>query len=386
MWIVATISGIMIGASLVIMNYAYKSGNYRRCYYITIVVIFMLIFPVLFLLSGGYRGGMPFAFIFAILYTMLMLDGWPAFAMAGIEILIYLNLTWLCYFFPDIVVPFPTEKEFLDDFLFAMVTVGTVCGTALFLHIKEYNLQHQQLEEKNKKLSQMDEAKSVFLNTVAHEVKNPLNIISLHAQDTMELLEETPVDMEQISENQKTIVKTVIRMDRILTDLMDSVSIEQGRLKLSPAPMLLAEVIDEASEPWKKGERSKKNQTVIRLELDRTLPPISADYARIYQVMTNLLNNAFRHTKKGTVTVRLEKKDGYQQVCVADNGEGMTKEIQKDALKGYVSVSKEYWRHGIGLYVCNRIVEAHGGKIQIESEQGKGTSIYFSLPEGVDIE
>ena len=58
----------------------------------------------------------------------------------------------------------------------------------------------------------------------------------------------------------------------------------------------------------------------------------------------------------------------------------MDEEIKEKALEGYVSLSKDYWRHGIGLYVCHRIVEAHGGEIWIESEKGKGTTVSFTLP------
>ena len=68
-------------------------------------------------------------------------------------------------------------------------------------------------------------------------------------------------------------------------------------------------------------------------------------------------------------------------VSVEDTGEGMSEKIKKNAFKGYVSTSKYYWRHGIGLYICHQIVEAHGGKIWIQSKIGKGTKITFSLPE-----
>lgn len=381
MWIVAMISAIMMLLSLFIMFYAVKSGNYHRCYYITIVTIFMLLFPLLFFLSGGYHGGMPAAFIFAILFTMLMLDGWSAFIMAGGEILLYVISTWVAYNFPATVVHFSSEEKMLKDILFGTIAVAVSTGVVVFLHIREYNLQRQQLEEKNERLRQMDEAKSTFLTTVAHEVKNPLNIISLHAQDTMELSEETPVDIGQIAENQKTISETVLRLDRILTDLMDTVSIEQGRLVLSMAPMGLDHVIDEVAKPWQKRQEKKKIHTEIRLELDRTLAPICGDYFRVYQVLSNLLDNAFHHTPNGVVTVYLEGGSGYQQVCVEDNGQGMTEQMREKALKGYVSASKEYWRHGIGLYVCSKIVEAHKGKIWIESKLGEGTRVYFTLPE-----
>ena len=106
-----------------------------------------------------------------------------------------------------------------------------------------------------------------------------------------------------------------------------------------------------------------------------------ADYTRIFQVLINLLSNSSRHTKNGTITVSLKKIGKEQLVSVTDTGEGMSADIRKNAFKGYVSTNKDYWRHGMGLYVCHQIIEAHQGNIWIDSKQGKGTRISFTLPE-----
>ena len=99
------------------------------------------------------------------------------------------------------------------------------------------------------------------------------------------------------------------------------------------------------------------------------------------QVLNNLLKNAYKHTNEGEICISLSRTSEGQVVCVQDNGEGMSEEIKEKALEGYVSVDKDYWRHGIGLYVCHQIIKAHGGKIWIESELNKGTSVYFVIPE-----
>ena len=119
----------------------------------------------------------------------------------------------------------------------------------------------------------------------------------------------------------------------------------------------------------------------LSLHLMEGLEPIDADYARITQVVTNLLNNAMTHTREGEIIISLFKQEGEQIVVVSDNGEGMREEIREKVFKGYVSASKEYWRHGIGLYVCHQIIEAHGGRIWIDSILGKGTTVTFTLPE-----
>ena len=99
------------------------------------------------------------------------------------------------------------------------------------------------------------------------------------------------------------------------------------------------------------------------------------------RLVTNLISNADRHTQNGTITISLTGEPGWQTICVSDTGTGMSEEMRKNALKGYVSADKDYWRHGIGLYVCHQIITAHGGKIWLKSKEGEGTQVFFSLPE-----
>ena len=153
-----------------------------------------------------------------------------------LEILLYMGLCLVAYHFPDTVTPFATEADRLADILLAFVSVSIVCGSVLYFHLKEYNQQQLLLEEQNLRLRSLDNAKSTFLTTVAHEIKNPLSSISLHARDTSELLEEEPLDFSLMQENLRTIEQSVMRIDRIVLDLMDTVSIEQGRLALSLVP------------------------------------------------------------------------------------------------------------------------------------------------------
>lgn len=147
-----------------------------------------------------------------------------------------MGLCLVAYHFPNTVTPFATEADRLADILLAFVSVSIVCGSVLYFHLKEYNQQQLLLEEQNLRLRSLDNAKSTFLTTVAHEIKNPLSSISLHARDTSELLEEEPLDFSLMQENLRTIEQSVMRIDRIVLDLMDTVSIEQGRLALSLVP------------------------------------------------------------------------------------------------------------------------------------------------------
>lgn len=375
-------TSVILSAFLAVLSaglliFTYKTGRYRIAYIITIVTIFMIFFPVLFFASGAYKGGMPSMFIFAVLFTVLMLEGRSAVLVSLAEVAEYITVSVFCYVNPEYVTWFPTEREMLADILVTTAAVCVSCGTVWFLHLREYEEQRKRLAEQNDQLKRHDEAKSVFLTTVAHEIKNPLNAINLHARDTFEMIEEGSSDTDTMIENQKTIEKMVVRIDRIVVELMDTVAIEQGRLTLDLAPVRLSLLVREAAEVYFGKNDTGENRLVLELA---ELPPIQIDCARVTQVVTNLLSNSLQHTKNGIITVSLKSNGAGQTVSVSDNGEGMHEEIRKKAFDGYVSVSKEYWRHGIGLFVCRQIIEAHGGEIRIESEIGKGTTVSFTLP------
>jgi signal transduction histidine kinase len=123
------------------------------------------------------------------------------------------------------------------------------------------------------------------------------------------------------------------------------------------------------------------NGNSITYDLQRNVPKIWVDPARIEQIMTNLLANAVHHTKNGKITVKLLRTGKTQTVSVTDNGEGMAPEVAEAVLKQYITSRGDYWRHGYGLYVCRQIVLSHGGEIWIESEKGRGTSVSFTLVE-----
>ena len=266
-WGNVLINLVLVAVSGGLFLYSYYSEKYQRCYLITIVMIFLIVFPVMFFTSGGYHGGMPAFFVFAIIFTVLMLEKRRALIVSLLEIVLYIGLCLVAYHFPHIVTPFATEVDRLADILLAFVSVSTVCGIVLYFHLKEYNQQQLLLEEQNRRLRSLDNAKSTFLTTVAHEIKNPLSSISLHARDTSELLEEEPLDFSLMQENLRTIEQSVMRIDRIVLDLMDTVSIEQGRLALSLVPSDLGALLHSVEKDFSSHPSSGNNQLSLRYNL-----------------------------------------------------------------------------------------------------------------------
>lgn len=339
MWGTAGLAAVLIAFSLGLILFTQRTGKYQVAYFLTVTVIFMVVLPMMFFTSGGHRSGMPSIFLLAVLFTVLMIKGKAALLISLLEIAEYSAVCVFAYYHPEFVIHYETEGQILVDIIFAFTCVSLICGVVLFFHLREYDRQRELLYEQNEKLRRYDASRSVFLTTVSHEVKNPLNAINLYARDTLELMGEEDPDALMIQSNQQVIEKMVVRIDRILTDLKDTVAIEQGRLALNLAPIRLSKLLKEVSGTYFGKDASGGNELV--LDIDESLLPISADYARIVQVVTNLLSNAIQHTKAGRIRISLYKQDGEQIVVIADNGEGMKEELQEQVFKGYIT---NFWR------------------------------------------
>ena len=367
--------------------------SYRLCCWVIIVAVFMIAFPVLFFSSGGYKGGMPCFFIFAIIYTTIMLEKHERRGALVIEFVLYVGCCIIAYFYPETVYVADAESFYLVDSIMGIVASGVLLMLVVMLHIRMYHVRQMQMKEMNRELearnetlTKYDKMKSDFLATVAHEMSTPLAIISASSADTIALLEEMPLaNMEEILENHERIDKRVMLLGRVLADLMDTTAIETGRLALSRQPTQFSQLLKTVCDVQFK--LLDKNNNRIAYDLQPDLPKIWVDGARIEQVMINIISNAVRHTKGGVITVKLTRESKTQTVSVTDNGEGMDATLSEDVMKQYAtSFKRDCWRHGIGLYLCRQIIASHGGDIWIDSEKGRGTKITFTLMEEPDNE
>jgi signal transduction histidine kinase len=383
-----------IAASLLafaLLRVAGKKISHRAGSYIVVIGVFMLLFPFMFFTAGGYRSGMPCFFVLALIFTAVMPVGKRERAAAlTIESAIYAACCLIAYARPETVTPFPTEFDYVCDVILGTTVSSGLLTSVVLVHIRMYRIRQAQIKElnrelaaRNETLTRYDRMKSDFLAAVAHEIRTPLDVIVAGSRDTVDLLAESPVNAAEIADNQEKIKQRAMRIDGIVMDLMDTVAIESGRLSLSRKPLDLPVLLKTVCDAFFK--KTDANNNRLTYDFPPNLPPIWADPARIEQVMTNLIANAVRHTAGGVIAVKLARTEKSWVVSVTDDGEGMNAEVIEAALKQYVpSSNREYWRHGIGLYICRQIIAAHGGEIRIDSEKGRGTTVAFSLGEEAD--
>lgn len=226
----------------------------------------------------------------------------------------------------------------------------------------------------------VERMKTAFVSTVSHELRTPLTsikgFISTLLQD-----EEGYYDRETQREFYTIIDTECDRLTRLISDLLNVSRIEAGRalelnLKQVNLPNLIEKVVTV--------QKSYTNKHTFEIDL-KDLPEITADEDKIDQILTNLTNNAIKYSPKGgTITITGRHKDGIVTISVADQGMGIPKEHLGKVFDRFHRVdnrdTREVGGTGIGLYLVKHLVEAHGGKIWVESEVGKGSTFTFTLP------
>jgi signal transduction histidine kinase len=234
-----------------------------------------------------------------------------------------------------------------------------------------------QLREANEQLTVHDKLQREFINIAAHELRTPLQpILGLS-----ELLE------SQFGERRdeiRVISRNARRLKRLTQDILDVSKIESGYLTLNIKTTDLNEAISSVIidcrnnlEYGIRTENDEKEKVKIKYEPKKLM--VEADRERIQQVMSNLISNALRFTKEGTVIVKTEVIDGLAQIKVKDTGSGIDPEIMPRLFQKFTTNSAK--GTGLGLYISNSIVQAHGGRMWAENNaDGKGATFTFTLP------
>jgi len=239
-------------------------------------------------------------------------------------------------------------------------------------------------------VQEADVAKSEFVSFVSHELKTPMTSIRGY---TDLLLAGAVGPVSEAQANFLTTVKSnVNRMATLVSDLADVSRIESGRLKLEFVALDLRSVVDEVVRSQTHGLDEKGQELVLELPDDLAL--VWGDRVRTIQVLTNLLSNANKYTpENGVITIRAAQSvnkwdpEGVEDVvllAVTDTGIGMTEEDQAQVFTKFFRSADPKAREapgtGLGLNITRNLVEMQGGKIWFESEYGKGTTFFFTVP------
>lgn len=243
---------------------------------------------------------------------------------------------------------------------------------------KKLNEQYQQLQASEALLRDAVQAREDVLAVVSHDIRNFLQAIKSGVQ----MLNKPP---EKLGADARVAIhgrlsSTVDLMSRVIADLLDMASIRSGRIEVQLRPEVAGLLVNEAIAVHEPLAEQKGIRLTAQFEI-ATGAVVLCDRERILQVFSNLLGNAIKFCRHGDqIQVSLRAVGDQVQAAVIDTGPGIASSDLPLVFDAYFSGAKN--RHtgtGLGLYITKRIIEAHDGRIWIESEPGKGTAVHFTL-------
>ena len=387
MWISAGINCFTGIVSVALLIYSAKKKRYQFCYFVSIGVIFFLLFPSLFFFGGGYQGGMSFFFVFATVFTVYMLDGWPMLAVTTAELCFYSYLCQLVYEHPESVVPFPSEQAVVNDIIICMVAVSVALGATMFVQVRMYKRQQKELEESKKQADSANQAKSTFLASMSHEIRTPIHMI-LGMNEIIHRESRSGVVLEyshKIDETSKMLLSLV-------DSVLDVSKIESGKMELIPAPYETANLVRNLILIGR--THCSKRNLEFRTRIDDNLPSrMYGDLAHIRQIGANFLSNSAKYTEAGTVTLHVcqeptEKPDEILLcISVHDTGIGIRQEAIPTLFDAFTRSDPDRNRYiegtGLGLKIVRELTELMNGTVSVTSEPDVGSIFTVKIPQKV---
>ena len=282
-------------------------------------------------------------------------------------------------------------RRMFENNLYFLVLTGIIVMTGSYFHSKyrfrEFSLRYEldrnrkALEESNQKLMELDQIKSRFFANISHELRTPLTLLLAPLES---LLQRFNRSLDEETRNMLvTMHSNGMRLLKLINDLLDLVRLESGRMEVKREPLEVAEFVKGLAS----SARQVANDKRLRLEIfvDPLLGTVLVDRDKMEKVVLNLLFNALKFTPSGgRVELRAEKRGDKLVLVVADTGMGISGKNLPHVFDRFWqadgSSKRKYQGVGIGLALVKELAEIHGGKVGVESQEGKGTTFTVTLP------
>ena len=372
--------------SLVLLIYSSVTGNYRLCYIITIIFLFMLLFPIMFFTAGGYNSGMPCFFVFASTFTLFMLEGKLGIALSAAEIILYILCCIAAHSRPELVTHFPSDKAVMIDIITGFGVSSAALGAAMFFQLKMYSDQQKKLETAMTEAKQSSKAKGIFLANMSHEIRTPINVML----GMSELINRSQ-DPEEIHEYTSLIRSSGDHLLSIINNILDVTQIETGKTLISSKPYrtdsLMSELISVGSELC--ARKGLSFETDISPDM---MSMLEGDKNHLRQLVTNFISNAVKYTENGSVrlsalTIPQDNDSVLFRITVSDTGIGIPQKeldhIFEIFRRGKNAVESAVEGTGLGLAISKELADSMGGTLIAESAENEGSTFGIEVIQNV---
>ena len=367
-WVCVKLNRISVGANLV-----------------SALLIFAVM-PFSYVNSGGIRGGYSLWFLFCVVYITMTVKGKLRYFYHAASVLTAGILYYREYTEPDFVSGIGSDAEMFLANMISLVLLGILISVMISYSIRAYREESRLANEQKKEIDELNKAQNRFFSSMSHEIRTPINtIIGLNE---MILREDISDEVAEDADNIRAASKMLLNL---INDILDMSKFESGQMKITPVEYGIGDMLsDIVGMLW---IRAKEKGLEFHIDVDPELPSrFIGDEVRIKQILINLLTNAVKYTKEGSVTLSVQftqKGPGSALLTfsVSDTGMGIKKESIPHLFSAFRRVDEEKNRYiegtGLGLSIVKQFVELMGGTIKVNSVYTQGSTFVIELPQEI---
>ncbi|MCR5109277.1 MAG: DegV family EDD domain-containing protein [Lachnospiraceae bacterium] len=381
---ISTLLGTLFFAAYVF--YMIQKNRIERARYVISFILVFLFFPAMFFTNGGARGGAAVWLLLGAVYMVMVLDGKFRFIMTILNVLVMIICWTIGYFFPETITEYSRGGDFFDT-LAALIIVSNVVYVMVNYQRELYHSENELAERKVREVEELNRAQNHFFSSMSHEIRTPINtVLGLN-----EIILRQKDASEEIRKDARNIQGAGKMLLALINDILDMSKIEAGKMDIVPVNYNVSSLISEiVNMIWLKAD--EKGLRFI-VDIDPGIPEsLFGDEVRIKQILINLLNNAVKYTKEGSVSLHMEcditeNGDAFLKINVSDTGMGIKPESLPHLFDSFRRIDEEKNRHiegtGLGLSIVKQLVGLMDGEITVNSVYTEGTSFEVTLKQGV---
>ncbi|MCM1186241.1 MAG: DegV family EDD domain-containing protein [Lachnoclostridium sp.] len=346
----------------------------------------MVLFPMIFLLSGGIESGTPVWFVLGLVYIFLLFKGKELFLALFISYVSFLATYLIAYLKPEFVAPAANRFYSLGDSYSTLMVVSCFVGLLMKIQISTYDREKRLVEKQKEEVEQIARSKDTFFANMSHEIRTPINtIIGLNEMTLREDIS------EEIAENAINIQNASKMLLTTINDILDLSKLESGKMEIVPTQYEVSAMFsDLVNLIW---VRAQQKDLEFKVDIDPEIPSmLYGDEIRVKQIVTNMLTNAVKYTQEGSVTLsakgeRTAPNQFMLRISVIDTGMGIRKDNLDDLFNSFKRVDEKANRNiegtGLGLSIAKQLIEMMDGSISVDSVYHKGSTFTIELQQRI---
>lgn len=391
--ILITSGGFVIAPLLILLVVvaiaAYATFRHRRENFAATFVgiaLIVLVFPGMFFFGGGIDGGATIWFVLGIFYVFMMFTGKRFVVFLLLTLMLDIGCYGLAYHFPELVVEAQSREAVYVDSVFGVLAVGVGVGIVLKFQMSIFEVERQRVLSQKEELERTSDSRSQFFANMSHEIRTPINtIIGLNEMILRESGEE---DTREYAANIQNASKVLLNL---VNDILDLSRMEIQKMEIVPCEYETAAFFEELVDMMQ--VRMSEKGLEFYVDIDMDLPAVLyGDEKRLQQVLLNILSNAVKYTREGSVTLTVQTEPAgtneiRMKISVADTGIGIRKRDLEHLYESFRRVDERsntgVEGSGLGLSIAKQLIELMGGELTVDSIYTKGSTFTVTINQRV---